>query len=127
MVFISRLNRSSSMSDKTKPSPKAPSAKSGADGEPNEKRPAEKPSMEKCVADPADVAAIEQAALLRVSGGRTGKRDAVTMKLNPAFDSWLEGKLNKIFDTASTEPLPQDLVKLLEKIDQADAANKKKT
>ena len=46
------------------------------------------------------------------------------MKLNPAFDSWLEGKLNKIFDTASTEPLPPDLMNLLEQVDKADAAAK---
>src|SRR3954471_11614059 len=73
-----------------------------------------------------EVRAIEQAALTRVAAGRTGKRDAATMKLNPAFDSWLEGKLHKIFDTASVEPLPPDLMNLLEKIDQAEAAQKKK-
>jgi hypothetical protein len=74
----------------------------------------------------ADVAAIEQAALTRVAAGRTGKRDAATVKLNPAFDSWLEGKLHRIFDKASTEPLPQDLLGLLDKIDQAEAARKDK-
>ena len=77
-------------------------------------------------ADPKDVQAIEQAALTRVAAGRTGKRDAATMKLNPAFDSWLEGKLHKIFDTAAVEPLPADLMNLLEKIDQAEADQKKK-
>ncbi|MHB1207701.1 MAG: hypothetical protein ACYCZX_19210 [Rhodospirillaceae bacterium] len=116
MVFISRLNRNSTMSDKIKASSKEKAA--DAQGE----KPAADPAPTS-----ADVAAIEQAALSRVAGGRSGKREAATMKLNPAFDSWLEGKLNKIFDTASTEPLPQDLVKLLEKIDQADAANKKKS
>lgn len=75
---------------------------------------------------PEDVAAIEKAALTRVAAGRSGKREAVTTKLNPAFDSWLEGKLHKIFDTASTEPLPQDLLNLLDKIDQAEAAQKSK-
>lgn len=73
-----------------------------------------------------DVAAIEKAALNRVAAGRAGKRDAATTKLNPAFDSWLEGKLHRIFDTASTEPLPQDLMNLLAKIDQAEAAQKDK-
>ncbi len=79
------------------------------------------------VPGPEEVAAIEKAALDRVAAGRPGgKRDAVTAKLNPAFDSWLEGKLHKIFDTASTEPLPQDLMNLLERIDQAEAARKEK-
>lgn len=118
MVFISRLNRISTMSDKIKASSKEKAA--GAQDEKDAQG-------DKLGADPADVAAIEQAALSRVAGGRSGKREVATMKLNPAFDSWLESKLNKIFDTASTEPLPQDLVKLLEKIDQADAANKKKS
>lgn len=72
-----------------------------------------------------EVAAIEKAALNRVAAGRAGKRDAATMKLNPAFDSWLEGKLHKIFDTASTEPLPADLMNLLDRIDQAEAAQQK--
>jgi hypothetical protein len=120
MVFISRLNRSSAMSDKNKTA-----SKGSPQGEPTDNKDAIQ--RDKPGADPADVAAIEQAALSRVSGGRNAKREPGTMKLNPAFDSWLEGKLNKIFDTASVEPLPLDLVKLLEKIDQADAANKKKT
>ena len=111
MVFFSRqnprLNKSAAMSDKIKSS----KAKAGEDAA--------------ATADPADVAAIEEAALARVASGRAGRREAAVTKLNPAFDSWLEGKLNKIFDTASTEPLPLDLVKLLEKIDQADAAKKK--
>lgn len=47
-------------------------------------------------------------------------------KFNPAFDAWLETKLHKIFDTVASEPIPQDLVKLLDQIDQADAANAKK-
>jgi hypothetical protein len=53
-------------------------------------------------------------------------RKAPPVKLNPAFDAWLETKLHDIFDQASTEPLPNDLVKLLEKIDQADAKSKQK-
>jgi len=48
------------------------------------------------------------------------------IKLNPAFDAWLETKLHQIFDAASTEPLPNDLVKLLEKVDQAEAKRKEK-
>jgi hypothetical protein len=118
MVFISRLSSSSIMSDKNKAPSKDSSQGEGSHGD--------KTQENKLGADPADVAAIEQAALSRVTGGRSAKREPGTMKLNPAFDSWLEGKLNKIFDTASVEPLPQDLVKLLEKIDQADAASKKK-
>ena len=39
-------------------------------------------------------------------------------KPNPAFDSWLENKLHKMFDAVASEPLPADLVKLLEQLDQ---------
>lgn len=39
-------------------------------------------------------------------------------KTNPAFDSWLETKLHKMFDAVASEPLPPDLVKLLEQLDQ---------
>ncbi|MBX7198986.1 MAG: hypothetical protein K1X51_06375 [Rhodospirillaceae bacterium] len=85
-----------------------------------------KTSKDRTEAAPEEVAAIEKAALTRVAAGRTGKRDAATLKLNPAFDSWLEGKLHKIFDTASTEPLPQDLINLLDRIDQAEAARTRK-
>ncbi|MCA0201676.1 MAG: hypothetical protein LCH56_12700 [Proteobacteria bacterium] len=46
-------------------------------------------------------------------------------KFNPAFDSWLETKLHKIFDSVASEPLPQDLVKLLGQIDEAEERNKK--
>jgi hypothetical protein len=53
-------------------------------------------------------------------------RRAQPIKLNPAFDAWLETQLHQIFDAASTEPLPNDLVKLLEKMDQAEAAAKAK-
>lgn len=45
-------------------------------------------------------------------------------KFNPAFDSWLETKLHKIFDSVASEPLPQDLVKLLDDIDKADKKQK---
>ncbi len=37
---------------------------------------------------------------------------------NPAFDTWLEKKLHNMFDAVAAEPLPPDLVKLLEKLDQ---------
>lgn len=46
-------------------------------------------------------------------------------KFNPAFDSWLETKLHKIFDSVASEPLPQDLVKLLGQIDEAEDKKKK--
>lgn len=46
-------------------------------------------------------------------------------KFNPAFDAWLETKLHKIFDTVASEPLPEDLVKLLGQIDQAEEKKKK--
>jgi hypothetical protein len=45
-------------------------------------------------------------------------------KFNPAFDAWLETKLHKIFDSVASEPLPQDLVKLLDDIDRAEKTKK---
>lgn len=45
-------------------------------------------------------------------------------KFNPAFDAWLETKLHRIFDSVASEPLPQDLMKLLVDIDEAEK-NKK--
>ncbi len=45
-------------------------------------------------------------------------------KFNPAFDSWLETKLHKIFDSVAAEPLPQDLVQLLDDIDKAEKKQK---
>lgn len=47
-------------------------------------------------------------------------------KFNPAFDSWLETKLHRIFDSVASEPLPQDLMKLLGDIDSAEEKEKKK-
>jgi Anti-sigma factor NepR len=41
---------------------------------------------------------------------------------NPAFDTWLEKKLHNMFDAVASEPLPPDLVKLLEKLDQKTGA-----
>lgn len=45
-------------------------------------------------------------------------------KFNPAFDAWLETKLHKIFDSVASEPLPQDLMKLLDDIEQAEKKKK---
>jgi hypothetical protein len=45
-------------------------------------------------------------------------------KFNPAFDSWLETKLHRIFDSVASEPLPADLMKLLDDIDLADKKKK---
>ncbi len=39
-------------------------------------------------------------------------------RMNPAFDSWLENKLHSIFDTVAAEPLPPDLLRLLETLDK---------
>jgi len=39
-------------------------------------------------------------------------------KTNPAFDTWLEGKLHNMFDAVAAEPLPPDLVKLLQRLDE---------
>ncbi len=39
-------------------------------------------------------------------------------KMNPAFDSWLEDKLHNMFDSVASEPLPPDLLKLLDELDK---------
>jgi hypothetical protein len=43
---------------------------------------------------------------------------AAGMKQNPAFDSWLEKKLHTMFDAVAAEPLPPDLLKLLDELDK---------
>jgi hypothetical protein len=39
-------------------------------------------------------------------------------KMNPAFDTWLEDKLHNMFDSVASEPLPADLLKLLDELDK---------
>ncbi len=51
------------------------------------------------------------------------EKDAV--KSNPAFDVWLESKLHTMFDAVAAEPLPPDLVKLLERLDEKTRDDKK--
>jgi len=53
-------------------------------------------------------------------------RAETSSKTNPAFDSWLETKLHKMFDAVASEPLPPDLVKLLKQLDQKTAGKKGK-
>lgn len=53
-------------------------------------------------------------------------RAETSSKTNPAFDSWLETKLHKMFDAVASEPLPPDLVKLLEQLDQKTQGKKDK-
>ncbi len=53
-------------------------------------------------------------------------RAEASAKTNPAFDSWLENKLHKMFDAVASEPLPPDLVKLLEQLDQKTQGKKDK-
>ncbi len=45
-------------------------------------------------------------------------RGETSAKMNPAFDVWLENKLHKMFDSVAAEPLPAELVKLLEELDK---------
>ena len=52
---------------------------------------------------------------------------AESTKTNPAFDSWLETKLHKMFDAVASEPLPPDLVKLLEQLDKKTQGEPGKT
>jgi len=44
--------------------------------------------------------------------------DGSGKKMNPAFDSWLEDKLHNMFDSVASEPLPQDLLKLLDELEK---------
>ena len=44
-------------------------------------------------------------------------------KMNPAFDSWLEDKLHNMFDSVASEPLPQDLLKLLDELDKKTSSS----
>ena len=46
------------------------------------------------------------------------------VKSNPAFDAWLENKLHTMFDAVAAEPLPPDLVKLLEQLDDKTRGDK---
>ncbi len=39
-------------------------------------------------------------------------------QMNPAFDTWLEKRLHSMFDAVAAEPLPPDLLKLLETLDE---------
>jgi len=56
--------------------------------------------------------------LARQDKPQAGARRESSSKMNPAFDSWLENKLHNIFDAVASEPLPPDLVKLLEQLDK---------
>lgn len=62
----------------------------------------------------------------RTNGGGPPRRESKA-RINPAFDDWLEKKLHNIFDTVAMEPVPKDLLKLLEKLDEAEAKKKEKT
>jgi hypothetical protein len=44
--------------------------------------------------------------------------DGAGTKMNPAFDTWLEEKLHNMFDAVAAEPLPADLLKLLDDLDK---------
>ncbi|MDD3445724.1 MAG: NepR family anti-sigma factor [Zavarzinia sp.] len=43
---------------------------------------------------------------------RTGSKDG-----KPVPDAWVEDKLRQLYDDVAAEPLPQDLLDLLDKID----------
>lgn len=45
-------------------------------------------------------------------------RTESSSKMNTAFDSWLDKQLHNIFDAVAAEPLPPNLVKLLETLDE---------
>lgn len=60
----------------------------------------------------------------RTDGSSNPTRESKA-RINPAFDDWLEKKLHNIFDTVAMEPVPKDLLKLLEKLDEAEEKQKK--
>jgi len=61
------------------------------------------------------------------SRGAAPSRAEGGAKTNPAFDAWLESKLHNMFDAVAAEPLPPDLVKLLEQLDQKTRDDGKKS
>jgi hypothetical protein len=48
---------------------------------------------------------------------QTTAHDSST-KMNPGFDMWLGNKLHQMFDAVAAEPLPADLLKLLDQLDK---------
>lgn len=61
----------------------------------------------------------------RAPAPEKARAEKETVKNNPAFDTWLENKLHTMFDAVASEPLPPDLVKLLEQLDQKTRDDKK--
>jgi hypothetical protein len=41
--------------------------------------------------------------------------------LGRAFDTWLERKLHEMFDSVALEPLPPDLLSLVNQLDKVEA------
>jgi hypothetical protein len=68
-----------------------------------------RPQQDKLV---QDTPAQDKSATARQAGDGSGT------KMNPAFDTWLEEKLHNMFDAVAAEPLPADLLKLLDELDQ---------
>ncbi len=58
--------------------------------------------------DPNRVTPATASAARGVAGGQK------KMVADSAFDSWLRGKLHAIFDGVAQEPLPDELVRLIE-------------
>ena len=55
------------------------------------------------------------------SAEASSRSDAVSA-LGQAFDTWLERKLHAMFDSTALEPLPADLLALVNQIDKKDAS-----
>ena len=49
-------------------------------------------------------------------GKKAGRRVTKTPTANLPFDTWLERRLKDMFDAAASEPIPKDLLDLVEKI-----------
>lgn len=63
----------------------------------------------------------------KVSGGGAKDVARATGKPNDRpFDMWLHKQLHAMYDEIASEPLPDDLLKLIDK-DAADADSKKKS
>lgn len=60
-----------------------------------------------------------KAGVPRARAGRPGS------KLDEAFDAWLDRELRRMFDDVAREPIPEDLLKLID--EHADAARRNPT
>lgn len=61
-----------------------------------------------------------------VYNAETSSGSGSVTALGRAFDSWLERKLHEMYDEVALEPLPPDLLSLVNQLDKSDDADTKK-